>query len=124
MIKGFVFGKFLPFHLGHQALIEFGAGQCDELTVLVCASKEESISGEVRTKWIAEAFMEHPKVKVATFIYDESLLPNTSASSEDVSEIWSREFIKLIPSVHVLFTSEPYGEYVARFMGIRHVPFV
>ncbi|MCB0650933.1 MAG: adenylyltransferase/cytidyltransferase family protein, partial [Saprospiraceae bacterium] len=29
MIHAFVFGKFLPFHLGHKALIDFALEQCD-----------------------------------------------------------------------------------------------
>ena len=52
MVKGFVFGKFLPFHKGHQAMINFALGHCDFLTVLVCASDKETISGEPRKGWI------------------------------------------------------------------------
>lgn len=48
MIKGLVFGKFLPFHLGHKAMIDFGTSQCDELIVLVCASSNENIPGLIR----------------------------------------------------------------------------
>jgi HTH-type transcriptional regulator, transcriptional repressor of NAD biosynthesis genes len=123
MTRGFVFGKFLPFHLGHKVLIEFGASNCDELTVLVCASSNESVSSTVRSQWISETFLANPNIKVSTYQYDESELPNTSESSRDVSKIWAKEFSKLLPDMNVLFTSEPYGAYVARYMGIRNVPF-
>lgn len=43
MIKAFVFGKFLPFHQGHEHLINFALGHCDQLTVLVCASDRETL---------------------------------------------------------------------------------
>lgn len=58
-----------------------------------------------------------------TYQYDESVLPNTSESSKEVSKIWANEFSKLIPDVNVLFTSEPYGAYVAEFMSINHLSF-
>ncbi|MFD3001978.1 adenylyltransferase/cytidyltransferase family protein [Pontibacter toksunensis] len=36
MSKAFVSGKFLPFHKGHHAMIEFALERYDFLTVLVC----------------------------------------------------------------------------------------
>ncbi|WP_370086908.1 AAA family ATPase [Ekhidna sp.] len=123
MTKGFVFGKFLPFHLGHKALIEFGASKCDELTVLVCASSKESISSAVRSQWISETFLTNPKIKVSVYNYDESVLPNTSESSRDISKVWAKEFSRLLPDMSILFTSEPYGEYVAECMEVHHIPF-
>jgi HTH-type transcriptional repressor of NAD biosynthesis genes len=52
MIKAFTFGKFLPFHKGHEAMINFALTECDFLSVLVCCSDKENINGEVRKKWI------------------------------------------------------------------------
>tara|TARA_Y100001972_G_scaffold128793_2_gene191783 strand:+ start:2518 stop:3540 length:1023 start_codon:yes stop_codon:yes gene_type:complete len=123
MTKGLVIGKFLPFHKGHQALIEFGANQCDELIVLVCASNKEHISGTVRENWISETFKDSSKIKVLAFHYDESDLPNTSNSSKEISNVWAKEFAKLLPDVTILFSSEPYGNYVSEFMGIDHIMF-
>jgi HTH-type transcriptional repressor of NAD biosynthesis genes len=52
MTKGFVFGKFLPFHKGHEAMIKFALTKCDFLTVLVCCSDKESIPDTFRKSWI------------------------------------------------------------------------
>ena len=41
--KGLVLGKFMPLHKGHIHLIETAAAEVDELTVLVCSTKEEPI---------------------------------------------------------------------------------
>lgn len=123
MVRGFVFGKFLPFHKGHQALIEFGAGKCDELLVLVCAGNLEKLSGKVRTEWISDTYRNHSNIRVITFEYDASELPNTSESSKEISAMWAAKFLEILPKSDVLFTSEPYGEYVADFMGIKHQPF-
>jgi HTH-type transcriptional repressor of NAD biosynthesis genes len=56
MVKAFVFGKFLPFHKGHEAMINFALSKCDLLTVLVCCSDKENISDTVRSSWIEKTF--------------------------------------------------------------------
>lgn len=123
MVKAFVFGKFLPFHKGHQAMIDFALTHCDILTVLVCCSDKETIPSEVREKWIIDTYKQNSKVSVVAYNYREEDLPNTSESSQDVSEIWSQIFKELLPDYTLLITSEPYGNYVASYMGIRHLSF-
>ena len=63
MIKAFVFGKFLPFHKGHEAIINFALTKCDFLTVLVCCSDKENITAMTRQKWIEKTFENEPKLK-------------------------------------------------------------
>ena len=123
MVKAFVFGKFLPFHKGHEAMIRFALTQCDFLSVLVCCDNEEDIPAEVRKGWIETTFDGTKNIKISIIDYDNRLLPNTSQSSSSVSQIWSVEFKKLYPDYNLLITSEPYGELVAGFMGIRHIAF-
>jgi HTH-type transcriptional regulator, transcriptional repressor of NAD biosynthesis genes len=84
MLKAFIFGKFLPFHKGHEAMIRFARLHCDVLNVLICCSDKENISGKIRKNWIAKAFAFDKKVKVQLFNYLESELPNTSVSSKEV----------------------------------------
>ena len=121
MINGFTFGKFLPFHKGHEALMAFAPGQCDHFTVLVCSSDREMIPGEERARWITSVLPSGVEVRV--FNYRESDLTNTSVSSDAVSKEWAAVFSSLLPEADLLITSEPYGELVAGHMGIRHVPF-
>ena len=123
MIKAFVFGKFLPFHKAHQAMISFALNNCDFLSVLVCYDNQEHIPGEVRKNWIEATFENTSNMEVKILRYDNRLLPNTSQTSLTVSEIWSTEFKKLYPEYNLLITSEPYGDLVAGFMGIKHLPF-
>jgi HTH-type transcriptional regulator, transcriptional repressor of NAD biosynthesis genes len=35
--------------------------------------------------------------------------------------VWSEKLSEMFPSVDVIFTSEPYGDFVAEYMGIDHV---
>lgn len=123
MIKGFVFGKFLPFHTGHEAMIKFAAQQCDELTVLVCCSDRETVSYQVRVGWLRKTFTASHCIKIVGYNYVEDKLPNSSVASMRISELWAAEFSKLLPDHTVLITSEPYGDMVAGFMGIKHIPF-
>lgn len=123
MTKAFVFGKFLPFHKGHEAMINFALSKCEFLTVLVCCSDKESIPNTCRKAWIEKAFEKEKNIEVRTFNYLESELPNTSESSESVSKIWADIFKEQLPDYSLLITSEEYGNFVAAFMNIQHIAF-
>lgn len=123
MRKGFVFGKFMPFHKGHEAMIRFALTKCEELSVLVCCSNKESMPAAMRYAWVAAAFADEPRVKVVLYEYDEAQLPSTSVTSVSVSEVWAAQFKRLFPDHTLVVTSEPYGDLVAGFMGITHIPF-
>ncbi len=123
MNKGFVFGKFMPFHRGHEAMIHFALSVCEELTVLICCSNKEPIPAVTRRAWIAATFADCDRVRVEVFEYDETQLPNTSETDAGVSALWAAQFRQLLPDQQVVVTSEPYGDLVADFMGIRHIPF-
>jgi HTH-type transcriptional repressor of NAD biosynthesis genes len=123
MIKAFVFGKFLPFHKGHEALICFALSKADFLTVLVCGGDKEEVSCNIRQQWIKHAFNHVKNIEVITYNYREALLPNTSQSSQQVSQVWSAVFKQLFPDYSLLVTSEPYGEFVAGYMHIKHLAF-
>ena len=123
MTKAFVFGKFLPFHKGHEAMINFALTKCDFLTVLICCSDKENMPDFVRKSWIEKTFLNENRIEVRTFNYKESELPNSSNSSEKISKIWSTYFTKELPGYSLLITSEPYGEFVAKYMNIKHIAF-
>jgi HTH-type transcriptional regulator, transcriptional repressor of NAD biosynthesis genes len=123
MVKAFVFGKFLPFHKGHEAMINFALTKCNFLTVLVCCSDKENIPATTRQKWIEKTFKAESKIEIKCYNYLESELINTSESSLEVSEVWSVKFKELFPDYDMVITSEEYGYYVASFMGIEHIAF-
>lgn len=123
MVKVFVFGKFLPFHKGHEAMINFALTKCDFLTVLICCSDKEKIPATTRQKWIEKTFETEKNIEVKKFNYSENEFPNTSVSSLEVSKIWSQKFKELFPDYDLVITSEEYGNYVASFMGIKHIAF-
>lgn len=123
MTKSFVFGKFLPFHKGHEAMIRYASGISDHLSVLVCGSDKETISAAIRKQWIEETCADVSSLTILIYEYREHDLPNTSVTSRDVSRRWAAVFKSILPDVQLVVTSESYGDMVAEFMNIRHVSF-
>ncbi|GAA4164169.1 multifunctional transcriptional regulator/nicotinamide-nucleotide adenylyltransferase/ribosylnicotinamide kinase NadR [Chryseobacterium ginsenosidimutans] len=121
-MKGFVFGKFYPFHIGHQKMIEF-ALEKGSVTVLVCAEEKEKIDGNIRKEWIKETFKDNKNLKVKVFKYNENDFPNTSVSDWEVSKIWSEVFKEYFKEEEFLVTSEEYGEMLSMIMDIDHFMF-
>lgn len=123
MLRGFTFGKYYPFHKGHEALINYALSKCEEVIVLVCASQSETIPGALRAEWIRRSFPDLNRLKIEVYNYSETDLPNTSESSEEVSKVWAEEFLNQLPKVDYVITSEKYGDYVAQYMGIEPLSF-
>jgi HTH-type transcriptional repressor of NAD biosynthesis genes len=123
MLKAFVFGKFLPFHKGHEAMIKFALSKCEFLSVLICCSNKENYSAAVRQNWIKSCFQDEERLEVLTYQYNEDELPNTSVSSKEISKIWAEVFKSIFPTHELLITSEPYGDFVAHYMNINHISF-
>lgn len=112
--RGVIVGKFYPPHKGHHYLINTGLENTEELTVIVCAKKDQSIPGDLRVKWIQEI---HPKAKV---ILADDDIPEYE-DPEEYSRAWAEYTIKLLGYVpDVAFTSEDYGTRWTKYMGCVH----
>lgn len=114
--KGFLLGKFMPPHQGHVHLIEEAGRQVEELTVLVCTIKKEPIPGSLRFAWMKEMFPEHNIVHVTEEV------PSYPHEHPDFWLIWE-DLLKRYtdPDTEVVFSSEEYGDEVARRLDIEHV---
>lgn len=110
----------MPVHNGHAALIDFARQHCDRLIVLVCALPDEPIPGKLRLDWMQQLYSQSLDVDVQ---YTEVDLLNAPYSSRDVSKVWADYLITRFPKVSVVFTSETYGDYLAEYMQITHLPF-
>lgn len=126
--EGLVFGKFLPFHLGHQALIDFALQHCRRVHVVICAADQstggsETIPGAERLLWLQSSHLLENRVKIHLLPYDENELPNTSVSSREVSRVWAIKFKEILPNLTAVFTSELYGDFLAEYMDIEHIRF-
>jgi len=112
---GLVIGKFYPFHAGHQALVRAATSSCERVTVEVMAHTVESIPVDVRVGWVQA---EHPTARVVA-------APDDHDVDFDSPEVWDlhMEVIEshLDAPVDAVFTSDAYGEEMARRLGATWV---
>lgn len=109
--RGLVVGKFYPPHRGHKYLIDTAKAQCEELVVILCWKRSETIPGYLRASWLKRI---HPDVHIKV-IEDNKL-------ADDDSEGWAKSTLDILGYVpDVVFTSESYGDPYASFLGSTHV---
>lgn len=119
---GLVIGKFYPPHAGHHHLVRSAARDATRVTVVVMASHVESIPLAERVAWLRDEHATDRNVTVVGIRDDHPVDYESDA-------IW-RAHVELMQDaarsvtgepVDAVFTSEPYGEELARRLGARHV---
>ena len=119
-MRGLVIGRFLPPHAGHVALIEFAATQCDELIVSISDTQGEPIDARLKLAWLKKIFIGQSKVKFALLEdhFDDETIP-----LNERTKIWAENIAEKYPAVDFVFSSEEYGEPLARHLGAKHILF-
>ncbi|GHU20150.1 transcriptional regulator NadR [Betaproteobacteria bacterium] len=119
---GLVIGKFYPPHLGHEYLIRTAAAHCRHVTVGVLGSSVESIPMSQRVDWLRDSFAALPlrRVRIVAEL-DDAPIDYDSPAIWDAHEAVIRLAIARAdreygqaPAVDAVFTSEAYGEELAR----------
>lgn len=113
-MNGFVVGKFAPFHLGHQRLIEFAVSQVEHLVVAVIDSPVENfdVPATTRAEWIRETNRG----------LDVRVMPDIRA--DERSDLWAEYTIAFLGYVpDAVITSEDYGEDWAQALGCEHISY-
>lgn len=114
--QGLILGKFLPPHAGHVHLVEAARAQVERLDVLVCSLAREPIAGALRHAWMSELF---PDVRV---VHVDEELPQEPAEDPEFWPKWLAAIGRVAAArPDVVFTSEDYGDELARRLGARHV---
>lgn len=123
-----VLGKFYPPHNGHHHLIETAAARSERTTVTVLAASSETIPLAHRVRWLTETHTA-PGIRIIGDLDDHPM-------DFDSDEIWSLhvELTKAVlarraiadgepekAGVDVVFSSEKYGDELARRLGAHHV---
>ncbi len=121
--KGLILGKFMPFHKGHQALIDFALTKASQIQVVIVEKVGETIPLQVRKEWIEGIYgssVSGGTVQVSCFCHD---LPHDGRFLEKDMALWCQAIYRAFPDVDVFISSEAYGEVLATHMGISHVQF-
>lgn len=120
MTRGLVIGKFMPVHKGHIALINFAAANCDELIVSMSYTDNDPIDPHLRLDWLKEIFSAQPHIK-CYIIKDD--FDNEQLPLHDRTKIWAKMMKQYYLPVHVIFSSEDYGESFAENLEAKHIVF-
>ncbi|GAB3778040.1 hypothetical protein GCM10028818_26210 [Spirosoma horti] len=120
MTTGLVFGKFMPVHKGHLALIEFARRQCDRLIVSMTVTPDDPIPADLRLRWLTDLLASYPTIDVVAESGDfhDPTLPLWEAT-----KLWAAFIKRRFPEVSVFFSSEEYAIPLAHHSGLRHVSF-
>lgn len=112
---GFTIGKFAPFHKGHQLVIETALKETDEVYVVVYDTDLINIDLEHRANWIKKLY---PKVNII-YAFNSPKQYGLDKESVDIQMKYLSNLIKDIP-VTQFYSSEPYGQKVAEYLGIEN----
>lgn len=124
---GLVIGKFYPPHLGHAYLIRAAAQHSAHVTVLVLGASVESLSIAQRVDWLRTTFASTPNIRVVGELDDVpvdysdadiwqahvDIMRNAVSQADQALGVW--------PVIDAVFSSEPYGDELARRLDCKHV---
>lgn len=115
---GLAFGKFAPFHKGHEFFLRQALRYVDKLIVLVYNHPELALPGaETRSRWIRNV-MHDKRVRV---IPADNTPP--SGNSAMIMRQHNKYKARLLCSLRIdfVFCNEWYGNETARFFNAEHV---
>jgi len=124
---GLVIGKFYPPHLGHEYLIRTAAMYCRQVTVAVLGSSVESIPMQTRADWLRESFPTALHVRIVAELDDAEIDYDSPLIWDEHVDAMHRALAKAeqeyghAPQVDAVFTSEAYGDELARRFSAAHV---
>ena len=120
---GLVIGKFYPPHAGHHLLISTAAACSERVTVLVLSHEVESIPHADRLAWLREVHAAERHVRFHGVI-DDHPVDFTDPAIWDLHEAVFRAGLATVTDepVTAVFSSEDYGDELARRLGAVAVP--
>ena len=117
---GLIFGKFMPVHAGHLALIAFAARQCTHLTVLMSVSPDDPIPPALRLSWLQTLLADRPTIEV---VMETDDFHDPSLPLWEATKAWAVFIRQRFPTVEAFFCSEAYGEPLSMHLGVPCVYF-
>jgi HTH-type transcriptional repressor of NAD biosynthesis genes len=119
---GLVVGKFYPPHAGHHLLVRTAAATCERVTVVIMTPTAQSIPLALRVAWMREEHRSRRNVTVLGTIDDNPVDYASDAAWRAHVGLMLR-VVRWVTDARVdaVFTSEKYGDELARRIGARHV---
>lgn len=127
---GLTLGKFLPFHQGHELLLQTAAACVDQLIVLIGYTDEDPIPLVKRQEWVSKAIGGYPHIILGQKELDKDAPKDEFGTIVD-EKYWNAWLVdtaqildKVSPDAAVthVFTSDKYGQRIAEEIGARWYP--
>jgi len=122
---GVTVGKFMPLHIGHESMIEFGAAMLDQMIVIV-SSDNDAIDLHDRYSIIKQKYagrnitvLKHFDEMGAPKVTDE----HGTAVDDGFWNYWIDKFQLLAPDATHFVSSDRYGNKAADKLGIKWLAF-
>ncbi|WP_428654643.1 AAA family ATPase [Runella sp.] len=106
MKKGLIFGKFMPFHKGHKALIDFALSQCEKVIVSMSYTPTDPIPSDIRFQWLHQLFDHDPRIQLFQALDD---FPDEELPLIEATKLWATFIHQTFPDIEGVFCSEEYG---------------
>lgn len=118
--KALVFGKFMPIHKGHLALIDFAKSQSERLIVSMSYTPNDPIDPQLRLNWLRQLFDNQSDIELAFELddFNDDGLPLFEAT-----KLWADFIKKRFPDIEAFFCSEDYGAPLSHHLGLPCVVF-
>jgi HTH-type transcriptional regulator, transcriptional repressor of NAD biosynthesis genes len=120
LTRGLVIGKFLPPHNGHVAMINFAKHHCDEVIVSMSYTDHDVIPYNKRIEWLTKLFENDQTIKIHKIV-DDFDDPNLALNAR--TKKWAQVIGQVYPKIHIVISSEPYGEPFAEHLDAKHLSF-
>jgi HTH-type transcriptional regulator, transcriptional repressor of NAD biosynthesis genes len=115
---GLVLGKFMPFHRGHELLLNFASQMVNRLYVVIDKIENEPFTSQIRMRWIKETF---PEVLVICL---DRVTPQAPEEHPQFWEYWRNVLTEVLPEKpDCLFSSDSYGMKLAEMLEAQYIPF-
>lgn len=114
--RGLIIGKFYPPHRGHEYLIRVARARVSELHVMVFYRSDETIAGDLRARWLRELFPDvvvHAQFAEHRDPYHPQDEAGWGAWIDEIRRVCGDRFDRV-------FSSETYGDELARRLGAAH----
>jgi HTH-type transcriptional regulator, transcriptional repressor of NAD biosynthesis genes len=109
---GLTLGKYAPFHIGHQYVIDTALSECEEVHVVIYDTNEINIPLPIRANWIRKIY---PKV----IVHEAWGGPERDGLDPDVVKAHNNFLISILGELKVthFYSAELYGDHVSNALN-------
>jgi HTH-type transcriptional repressor of NAD biosynthesis genes len=115
MTTGLIIGKFLPPHAGHLYLFAQAQARVQVLHIILFSKAHEPIPGALRLAWLRG-------LAPGATVWHVSQEGQVDFNDPAAWDFWTGAIRAVLPAApDLVFTSEAYGDELARRLGARHI---